>query len=253
MRILEQWDVVILDPHQQGVLEAISSQSVNLPSHVIGRLDLLQHLEPDSMSGDRHMLQAIDKIVHTIRTKFKQPECSTSRFTGVLIAGWEDRLTASVFDSLTKLLMSFGFNVFLEISPPKFLNGGKAPDMKLFSGVVVRNGTILRNGERRDFFGMAEMKSTVKEFVTQACLRDFMVMMWETLDDNVQVSHAVIRRSYTWCGFYSALTWIGLESSLTDYSTNDSILEPLAAFHWLKEPRVMKIHEVWRSNRKVRP
>jgi hypothetical protein len=139
----------------------------------------------------------------------------------------------------------------LEIVPPHFLEDMEMPDLQLFSGVIIRNGTVLPNGEVRDFFQMEKLKSTVREFVGQSCLRPFTVMMWDTVDDRIEVSHAVVKRSYAWCGYHGALVWIGSDASVTNAAANIPVLEPLAAFQWLKDQKVMKIHDAYRTNRLV--
>jgi len=64
-------------------------------------------------------------------------------------------------------------------------------------------------------------------------------------------SNAVLKRTYTWCSFYSALPWIGSNSALFDASINVVKFQPLSAFDWLKEHRVMELHDLWRNNRTV--
>ncbi|OCL10264.1 glycosyltransferase family 4 protein [Glonium stellatum] len=251
-RVLSQWDAIIVDPFQSGILDAIDNPTIVNPSHVIGRLDLETLLDAKTFQDEPYMLRAVDIIASNIQHNFKK-SWGYSPYTGILIAGWRSRLPAPFLNALSRLLTSIGLDVFLEIGPPDFLEGVERPDLQLFSGIVVRNGTILPNGERRDFFAMDKMKSTTKAFVSQSCLRSFTVMMWETVDDDVKLSHAVARRSHMWCGYHGALTWIGPAISLKDASKNRPYDEPLAAFQWLKDRRVMNIHEVFRSARVLNP
>ena len=196
------------------------------------------------------MVKGVDEIVDLVQGKFKL-RGSNSNFTGILLAGWEKRISAAVLNEIIRFLTILGLGVYLEISPPNFLEDVDAPDFRLLAGVVVRNGTILPNGERRDFFQMEKMKSTVKEFVTQSCLRQFTVMMWETVEEGVTVSNAVAKRSFSWSSYYGALAWIGTKSALHDPALACACQEPLPAFQWLKEAEVMSVHDKFRSTSHV--
>ena len=77
----------------------------------------------------------------------------------------------------------------------------------------------------------------------------FITMMWEPVDDRIEVSHAVVKRSYQWCSYHGAVLWIGSEASITHVENHITISEPLAAFQWLKEQKVMKVHDVFRKKR----
>jgi hypothetical protein len=189
---------------------------------------------------------AVEKVISLVSATFKD-----TAFSGVLIAGWEERFNLPVFKELASFLSGLGLDIYLETSPPDFLSDGRFLRMNSIAGVVVRNCTILPNGEKRDYFQMEKMQKTVKAFVAESCLRDFVVMAWETVDDKAYLSNATIKRSLQWSNFYSAMAWIGNNSSLTDANLNVPVAEPLGAFEWLKESRVMKVHDTWRANSKI--
>ena len=218
--------------------------------NLIGRVDLDKILGSNSMNTDDLMVKGVDEIVDIVQGKFKL-HGSNSKFTGILLAGWEKRISVSVLNEIVRFLTTLGLGVYLEITPPNFIENIESPDFRLLAGVVVRNATILPNGERRDFFQMDKMKSTVKEFVTQSCLRQFTVMMWETVEDDVTVSNAVAKRSFSWSSYYGALTWIGSKSALHDPVLAGASQEPLPAFQWLKEAEVMNIHDKFRTTSNV--
>jgi hypothetical protein len=237
-RLLAQWDLIILDPLKQGARDAAAETRER---DVVGRVDLGRAVEKSDSEA-----VSVDKAVNLIASTFKD-----TAFSGVLLAGWEGRFNLFVFKELTEFLTSVGLDVYLETSPPDFLADGKFLRMKSVAGVVVRNCTIMPNGEKRDYFQMEKMQKTVKAFVAESCLRDFVVMAWETVDDNAYLANAVIKRSMQWTNFYSAISWIGSNSALTDASINVPVSEPLGAFEWLKENKVMKIHDTWRANSKI--
>jgi hypothetical protein len=248
---LSSWDIVILDPLQQGVLDAIATIRPAGAFSRVGRLYLPDIHSPKHQPDEQDIVLGVEKVRSVLEKGFDYSRRQSSSFTGVLLAGWEDWLPIPVFDALTRYLSSTGLDVYLEIAPPDFLSKVGAPNMENFAGVVVRNGTILPTGDVRDYFQMAVMKSAVKAFVTQTCLREFKVMVWETIDDRISLSHAVTKRCYMWCRYYSAMVFIGSKASLQDAAICVGVPEPLAAFQWLKDQRVMKIHNKWRSTHKV--
>lgn len=173
-------------------------------------------------------------------------------FTGVLISDWEDVITCPELRAFIIFASGLGFSVYLEVSAPKFLVDPSLTELGDVTGLVLRNGTISSSGEERDAFQMSQMRTTIKAFVSQACLRSFVVLLWETLEDDAKPLNAVMRRSYQWSKFYSALSWIGTKSALISAELSLVQKEPLGAFDWLKELRVMKIHDQWRYNKTVR-
>lgn len=234
-RLLAQWDLLILDPSQAGTKEAAAEAKGR---RVFGRLDLSRVLGPN-----KETTTALDECFQACVTSFRE-----TAFCGVVIAGWEGQFLPAVFAQLLALIRSTGLAIYLETAPPNFLQDGKVLQNECISGLVIRNASILSNGEKRDYFEMQNLQITVKAFVSESCLRDFSVMAWETIDNGTDIPNSVIKRSLQWCGFYSAMTWLGTEAALTDASLNVPVIEPLGAFEWLKDDKVMKIHETWRGN-----
>jgi glycosyltransferase involved in cell wall biosynthesis len=237
-RLLAQWDLLIVDPFQDGVAEAIFKCN---RSQVLGRLDLAQ-----IHSSKESVLSAIEKIEGILANNFND-----SAFSGILFANWEGIFTPSIHAKLFETISALGLAVYVEVQPPNFLQNRKALQNGAISGLVVRNASIMPNGEKRDYFQMESLQSTIKAFVSEACMRDFVVLAWETVNNDVTLSNAVVRRSIQWCSFYSAISWIGPEVSLKDSDLNTPITEPLPAFGWLKEAEIMKTHDTWRSNREI--
>lgn len=249
-QILEGWDMVVLDPRKPGVLEAIDDDSVTLGPHIIARVDLVSVLPFSAKDSEIDMLKAVHLVSLILTDAIRKPQ--RRRYcTGVLIAGWRERLSTRMLNGFAKLFSSYGLDVYLEIGAPDFLNNVGKLNLKLFAGMVVRNGTILENGERRDYFAMENMKTTTKTFVSQACLRPFLTMMWDTIDDDADLSHAVTRRAHMWCSYHGAVPYFVRRCALEDIAEVRSCEEPLAAFQWLKERRVMAVHDKFRTTRVV--
>jgi hypothetical protein len=233
------------------VLDALAETELEFSPHVVGRLDLFQMLNSESLRSESKILRSLERVLVAVDGLFQHPGAQRA-FTGLLLAGWHSHLPTTMLNALAKGLSELGFDVYLEIVPPHFLEGSSLPDLRNFAGVIIKNGTILPNGEVRDYFQMEKMRTATKAFVSQSCLRSFTVMIWDTVDERVEVSHAVVKRSFSWSGYHGALTWIGSEASITHPESNVPVLEPLAAFHWLKDQKVMKFHDIYRKSRQVR-
>jgi hypothetical protein len=250
-KILSQWDAVILDYCEPGVLDAVNDDRIELGPHIIARLDMLQILNSKPTNTEIGLSRVVYVMSKIIRQTLRQPN-QRRYFTGVVVAGWRERLSTPLLNGLARLFKAYGLDVYLEVGPPDFLDGVEKLGIDLFSGVVVRNGTILPSGERRDYFEMDKMKTTTKAFVSQACQRPFLTMMWDTIDDEVDLSHAVVRRAHMWCSYHGAVPYFTRRHALTSIHDIRSCEEPLAAFQWLKTRRVMTVHEKHRTTRTVR-
>lgn len=234
-RLLEQWDTLVVDPFQQGVAEAIRSRK---HIFVLARLDIAKLGYPEDDT-----VRSIERIQDALNSKL-----SNTAFSGVLFANWEAIFSFSVEQKLFETISKLGLAVYLETQPPGFLQNRNALHSKAVSGLVIRNASILREGEKRDYFQMTTLQSTIKACISEACTRNFVIFAWETVTDDAVLSNTVVRRSLQWSNFHSAIPWIGTESALQNSDLNTPIIEPLPAFGWLKEAKVMETHEVWRSN-----
>lgn len=251
-RVLSQWDLIILDPLQPGVLDAVSTSRCQT-DHILARLDLGKIAQGQMKAGDDgSLLRTLDVVTTTALEWQKRSQIGDSGFTGILLAQWDTTFTVAVCNKVLEFLAGLGYEVYLELSDPNFLGEDRTLRLDILSGLVVRNGSVLTTGERRDYFKMANMRTTIQAMVGQACLREFSTMVWDAVDAEVELSHAVVRRTYSWCSFYGALVWIGRQSALYDATTNTIPPRPLGAFDWLKTEKVMKFHDVWRLNPKVR-
>jgi hypothetical protein len=254
VKLFSNTDMVILDPLQLNVsatLDDVCGISGG-PSHITGRLDLAILLKNPAHTRklEAYLISSVDRIMSTVFSHFRALNGSNNGFNGILLAGWQI-FPVPILNQLSAVLNSHGLDVYLETAAPDFLEDSKVLGAGSIAGLVIRNGLIHPNGERRDCFDMESLRVTVKAFVSQACLRNFTVLIWETLHDDVVPSNAVLRRTYTWCNFNSALLWIGSNKAVFDASVNAVKFEPLSAFDWLKEHRVMELHDLWRNNKKV--
>jgi hypothetical protein len=243
---LARWDLLVVDAWQQNVINVLSCGSYSSPIYVLARFDVGEKIRPDHESPIVAAVEWIKKLLDA--SKGPGDVCC---FSGILLANWAERLSNPQVIELIVFAHKLGLSIYLETSSPGFLSNPKLAELDEVDGLVIRNGTISPNGDERDAFQMAEMRPAIKAFVSQACLRRFNICLWETLDDDAAPLNAVIRRTYQWCKFYSALPFITYASELRSLASNREQKEPLGAFSWLKEPEVMEAHRKWRLNHKV--
>ncbi len=148
--LLSRWEILVLDPLQPGVLEAITSVRPSSQYTRVGRLYLRDLHTPKQQQDDQDIIVAVEKVRDVVEKRFKLSKSQSPFFAGILLAGWEDWLPVPVFDALVQYIRSNGLDVYLEIAPPDFLSKRDTPNMENFAGVVVRNGTIPTSGHLRD-------------------------------------------------------------------------------------------------------
>ncbi|RDW68755.1 glycosyltransferase family 4 protein [Aspergillus mulundensis] len=250
-RLLTQWDALVLDPLQDGVLDALVSADLTA-THVLARLDVTNLVASSNKDGD-DAERAVSVVATVLKTHLKRPTDAQSRFNGVLLADFAECLQPVVLNSVVALLNHLGLTVWLEVAPPAYLpeKTCRAIDMARIRGVVYRNGTILSNGDRRNYFQMAEMRTVMRVVAAQKPIGESTLAMWETVDDDVDLTHDVLYRSSKWCNYNSAMSWIGPQSALTDANAAKQrtvVHEPIGALMWMKDERTLAAHDVWRQN-----
>jgi hypothetical protein len=248
-KILSEWDMIILDPAQPGVTKAICAppKGSRRAPFVLGRVDLSKML-PKHENNSAAIIAAVDRFLHTVFTSFPTRSYTSHGFTGIVLSNWEDVFAVSTLHEVSKELVRRELNVYLEAQAPNFMGNTTAIDHPSISGLVIRNGLIWPNGERRDCFDMEKMRPTTKAFMAQACTRSFLTIMWDEVDENAIISTPVLKRTYGWHRFHHTLSWISSERATMRADTPTSQVEPLSAFGWLKEAKVLKLHSAWKEN-----
>lgn len=240
LKLLERSDLTILNPFRSGVHAALCGREEKDGDgrHWIARIDLASLLVTQSCP-DQLVTGVADIILRSL---------SQSNFTGIVLAGWEKRLPPGHISAISNFISVAGCLVYLETRPPHFIPDVHILQEESISGLVIRNAAILPDGHHRDYFDLEKLQPTLRACVRESCLRDFSVLAWETINDEVTLSNAVLKRAFQWCDFYSITPWIGSKGSLINAEINSPAIEPLGAFGWLKEENVMKAHSAWRSN-----
>ncbi|PYH91621.1 glycosyl transferase [Aspergillus ellipticus CBS 707.79] len=253
-KILSQWDILVVDPLQAGVLDALSGYCTS--SNILSRINVQSLVRSDASHDKDEVIKALEIVVQTLSTSLNRGQGRNSPFHGVLLADCYAHFQPVILNELVKYMNRLGLDVWLELSPPAYLGEQecRAIDMKSIRGVVYRNGTILPDGDRRNYFQMAEMRTAMRVVASQKAVGDSAIAVWDTIDDNVELSHHVLGRSFKWCNYNSALCWIAPQAALTnpDIAIATTVTqEPLGAMMWLKRGEVLEAHDVWRSNEKI--
>lgn len=248
--LLSQWDVLILDPLKDGILDALSTCQPS-SSHILGRLDVGMLVKLDCSSNSDEVIRSLGIVAQTLTTYFKSP------FNGVLLANCYTHFQPPVLNEVAKFINGLGLDVWLEICGPAYLTErqGRDIDMKFIRGIVYRNGTVRPDGDRQNYFQMAAMRTAMRAIAAQRVKHGPTRIMWETIDDGMELQYAAIQRSFTWCRYNSALCWIGHAAALIDAEaavTQTVANKPLGALMWLKGDDIIKVHDTWRSNDQVR-
>ncbi|KKK15232.1 hypothetical protein AOCH_000368, partial [Aspergillus ochraceoroseus] len=255
-RLLSQWDTVVLDPLQYGVLDALARSYT--ATHVLARLDVRQVISSEPSSHNEDVIRAICTLTETLVTYLKRPEDRQSPFTGVLLADCHDHFQPVVLNEVVQFINALGLDVWLELSPPNYISERQSRDIDMarIRGVVYRNGTILPNGDRRNYFQMAAMRTVMRVVAAQKPIGGSTLAMWDAVDDSVEITHDVLHRSSKWCNYNSAMSWIAPQAALTDAriaSGKTIVQEPIGAMMWLKGADALEAHDIWRKNEKVSP
>lgn len=239
-----------MDPFKTGVASAAASKCT--ASHILGRLDVENLVHDQGATGNKGMVKTFHTVCQTLVASFQ-----LSSFTAVLLVNWSSQFPPVVFNELIRYANTLGLDVYLEIAAPTFLTEEKCReiDLSVIKGIVCRNGSILPDGSHRNYFQMIEMRRALRALKVQTRMGASNIMFWETIDDDVELKHCVIKRSFIWCKFNSVIAWIGPRAALMDekIAMRKTVQgEPLGAMMWLKSDNVVKVQDLWRNNNKVR-
>ncbi|KAH7113234.1 glycosyl transferase [Dendryphion nanum] len=255
-RLLNSWDTVVLDPLQTGVIDALLGSLTSSPSTsscILGRLDVRALVKSDRSAGSDEVIKSLRIIAETLVKCFSSRGGVDTPFTGVLLANFSDHFQPPVLNKLALYIKALGLEVSLEMAPPIYLTESQCRDINMhnISSIVYRNGTIRPEGDQQNFHQMAAMRTAMRAVAAHRAPHGPPLLLWETIDDGVEFQYAVIQRSFVWCAYNSALSWIGSAAALTDANVAavESVNEkPLGALMWLKGEHNMKAHNQWREN-----
>jgi len=231
------------------VFEALSS-CVEKPTYIVERIDIAAITT--GISGDDRFGKVKAITSKLIASMGPAADGTPTPFNGILIANWDSTISPGICNEIIGFLNGLNLNVYNEVCAPRFQDSlNSAVKIDSLAEFVFINGSIMPNGERRDFFNLLSMTPGIEAASGQACIREFAVLMCEIVDDDCWPSNAVIKRSFTWMNYYGAIAWIGRRAALTDTSQNAFVGQPDGAFEFPKRERVIGVHDHWRMNTKV--
>lgn len=247
---------MLLDPLQHGVLDALAGGTT--ATHTLARLDVASLVQIGQNSRHGEVICALSGLTNALITRLRRPQDAHSLFNGVLLSEFHRYFQPVVMNEVVKFINGLGLDVWLEVSPPDYLpeRTCREIDMTRVRGVIYRNGTILANGDRRNYFDMEKMRTVMRVVAAQKPIGESTLAMWETVDDGVELQHNVLHRSYKWCNYNSAMSWIGPESALTDAAIaarKTVVHEPIGALMWMKDENTLAAHDLWRQNENISP
>lgn len=252
-RLLSQWDVTVLDPLQSGVLDALAEGCSS--TDILARLDVRKLVATDSGSHRDEVIRAIHVLNDTLNS-LKRPQDVQAQFSGVLLADSHAHLQPVVLNEVVKFINGIGLDVWMEFGPTEYIGEKQCReiDWTPIRGVVYRNGTIRTDGDRCNFYHMEKMRTVMRIVAAQKPIGDSTLAMWDTVDDGIQIRHDVLYRSFKWCNYTSAMSWIAPKAALTDATIAAATTvshEPIGALMWMKDETTLEAHNIWRQNEDI--
>ena len=251
-RLLDSWDVLVLDPFADGVFSALSAGSTSA-SQVLGRVDVVRLTRSDASKSPKGVIGALDSVSNVVHSVFLHDH---SRFTGILLSGFGSHFQPLVLNRLVDYMRNLGLEVWLELSFPEYLTASECLQINFHNlrGIVYRNATIRTDGVQQNWHQMEALRTAQRGVAKQKVPRGLPMLLWETIDHGADLSYAVCQRTFSWSRYNSAIPWIGRSSALydADVATEQTVLRPpLGALMWLKDEDNMKAHDFWRLNNDI--
>ncbi|KAH8883158.1 glycosyl transferase [Thozetella sp. PMI_491] len=258
LRLLNLWDVFVVDPLQPGVVGGLACHTPS-SSHILARFDVPVLVKADASFRSKDVIKNLGILLDAVATRLVwTTDRQVSPFTGLLLANFSKYFPPPIMNELARHIHSLGLGIWLELSYPDYLteDEARAIDMKLFQGVVYRNGMIRTDGDRQNYFHMTTMRTVMRAVAFQTVGRSLPLAMWETVDDDKELQYAVVARCHKLCTFYNSMCWIGHASALMSAESAETrtlAARPLGALMWLKDEAMMRVHTLWRTNNDVCP
>lgn len=173
----------------------------------------------------------------------------SNRFTGIVIAGWEDFLSASAVNALVNMFQDT--SVYVEAMPPHFIQESSRASLQLCNaaGLIIKNGSMMPTATRRDFFKSLHVNAAIRMACKQTIVRqDFLLAMYNPFEGAVVAPNAELIRCERWCNYYSIKYWNGPEAAMYDANFFEGKNKvPLQALDYLKKEQLMDVQAAWVS------
>lgn len=158
---------------------------------------------------------------------------------GIAIS-YEASDSAEDINMLLEALQDQGVSVILMCDPD--LEVVELIHFGLIDGLIIKNASILPNGQRRDFYRAVQVRECVARCKRQLKTRpEFFLGFLEAWSSRPQA--ATLRRAFKLADFFGAV--LQAQSVFDDNSTTEMCL---SGFDWLKRPEIIRLQKRWCNN-----
>lgn len=249
-KIASCWDFLVLNAKANGLdrVLAISNSTFRLARFDIATMPGVSRMNRDDkgevvFKNDINQANAKVAVGDIIRTLERLGD---NRFTGIVIAGWEDFLNANAVNAMLKLFHDT--SVYVETMPPHFIQESQASlQLRDAAGLIIKSGSMMPTATRRDFFKLLPVNAAIRMACKQTIVRqDFLLAMYNPFEGDVVATNAELIRCERWCNYYSIKYWNGPEAALYDanfFGGKNKV--PLQALDYLKKEGLMDVQATW--------
>lgn len=250
-KIASCWDFLVLNAKAAGLDRAlaISTSTFRLARFDVAMMSGVARMNRDDKNEvvfNNEMNQANAKAVvgDIISTLERLGE--SNRFTGIVIAGWEDFLTSNAMNALVSVFQDT--SVYIEAMPPHYIQDSQASlQLKETAGLIIKSGSMMPTATRRDFFKLLPVNAAIRMACKQTMVRqDFLLAMYNPFEGDVVATNAELVRCERWCDYYSIKYWNGPEAALYDanfFGGKNKV--PTQALNYLKKEELMDVQAAW--------
>ncbi|KAJ0108788.1 hypothetical protein J7T55_011279 [Diaporthe amygdali] len=250
-KITSCWDVLVVNAKASRVERAASvfQSTFRLARFDVGEVIGVSRMKRDGKNQleiQREVNQANTKAVFLDILNTLEALGEANRFTGVVIAQWEDYLSAGGINALIAIFNDLPF--YIETNPPYFLQDSHASlQLQDAAGIIIRNGSMMPEAVRRDFFKLINVNASLRMASKQTMVRrDFLLAVYNPFQGDVVASNAELIRCERWCSFYGIKYWNGSDKALHNADLFDGKHKvPLAALDYLKTKEIMDAQRLW--------
>lgn len=217
------------------VTTQIDSRLSHAPDLILAYCDaeaILTRIEQEQVENNR-----IVQFMKVVQQGLEQNEA----YSGVVLRiSISTAFCARTWSTLCRHLKELQLIVYLEVHPP-YLDLVSI-DLQVIDGVIIRNATVLTDGQRRDYFQGQELRQLLGRCARQRRLRSQFVTIFHDPCD--APSTPVLRRAFKFARSHGAILSVCRPNSSGD---EDAVpdAEPLSALDWLKRPDVLELRRSW--------
>lgn len=176
--LVSGWDIIVLDPlttdFDSATQKAIQTLNSTLAScHSQSHLARIQLNNTSIPSEEQEIAQQSYRLLDyaNLVNGVKALERDAQFWHGIVLAN-HSKTPIKIINSIISLCHVKQLAVFLECEAPNFIGDDNILiNFDDLDGVLLRNGSLLANGRRRDYFGMAPIRKVLKIAGRQLCLK----------------------------------------------------------------------------------